>query len=104
MHKFNDYLNYLDSAGGQCAIDLSKVKLDKTSLGKICVSMHYNKTACIRMNLKYCSLDGSCNNLKCSSSGKAYTAYKRLLFNSYIDSFNGNYYNIIIYLCAYLMI
>ncbi|XP_060857239.1 peroxidase-like isoform X2 [Metopolophium dirhodum] len=74
-------------AGGQCAIDLSKVKLDKTSLGKICLSMFYNKTACIGMNLKYRSPDGSCNNLKRYYSGKATTAYKRLLFNNYIDSF-----------------
>jgi len=51
MHKFIDHLNYLDSGGGQCAIDLSKVKLEKTSLGKICLSWYYNKTACIGMNL-----------------------------------------------------
>jgi len=70
MHKFNDHLIYLDSAGGQCAIDLSKVRLGKTSLGKICLSMYYNTTACIWMNLKYRSLDGSCNNLKRSSTGK----------------------------------
>ncbi|CAI6372862.1 unnamed protein product [Macrosiphum euphorbiae] len=75
--------------GGKCAIDLSKVKLDKTSLGKICLSMFYNKTECIGMNLKYRSPDGSCNNLKRSYSGKATTAYKRLLFNNYIDSFYG---------------
>ena len=103
MHKFNDNLNYLDSGGGQCAIDLSKVKLDKTSLGKICLSMYYNKTACVGMNLKYRSPDGSCNNLKRSYSGKASTAYKRLLFNNYRDSFIGKLYTIIIYLCAYIM-
>eukprot|EP00102_Acyrthosiphon_pisum_P011023 XP_008179580.2 PREDICTED: peroxidase-like [Acyrthosiphon pisum] len=76
-----------NTGGGQCAIDLSKVKLDKTSLGKICLSMYYNKTACVGMNLKYRSPDGSCNNLKRSYSGKASTAYKRLLFNNYRDSF-----------------
>ena len=103
MHKFNDHLNYFDSGGAQCAIDLSKVKQDKTSLGKICLSLYYNKTACIGMNLKYRSPDGSCNNLKRWYSGKATTAYKRLLFNNYEDSFYGNYYNIIIYLCTYLM-
>ncbi|XP_029340947.1 uncharacterized protein LOC115033096 [Acyrthosiphon pisum] len=93
----------LNTDGGQCAIDLSKVKLDKTSLGKICLSMYYNKTACVGMNLKYRSPDGSCNNLKRSYSGKASTAYKRLLFNNYRDSFIGKFYRIIIYLCAYLM-
>jgi len=104
MHSFNDHLNYLDSVGEQCAIDLSKVKLDKISLGKMCLSMYYNKTACIGMNLKYRSPDGSCNNLKRSFSGKATTAYKRLLVNNYKDSFRGNFYNIIIYLCVYLII
>ncbi|XP_029341367.1 peroxidase-like [Acyrthosiphon pisum] len=74
--------------GGQCAIDLSKVKLDKTSMGEMCLSMYYNKTACIGMNLKYRSPDGSCNNLKRSFLGKATTAYKRLLFPNYSNEFN----------------
>jgi len=95
MHKLNNHFNYLDSYGRQCAIDLSKVKLDQTSFGAKCLSMYYNKTACIGMNLKYRSPDGTCNNLKRSFSGKATTAYKRLLFPAYLDSFNGNYYNII---------
>jgi len=103
MHKFNDHFNYLDSRSipEQCAIDLSKVKLDKKSLGEMYLSMHYNRTACIGMNLKYRSPDGSCNNLKRSSSGKATTAYKRLLFPKYNDDFKSNYYNIIIYHCVY---
>ncbi|XP_060859433.1 LOW QUALITY PROTEIN: peroxidase-like [Metopolophium dirhodum] len=73
---------------GQCAIHLSKVKLDKTSMGEMCLSMYYNKTACIGMNLKYRSPDGSCNNLKRSFSGKATTAYKRLLFPYYKNDFD----------------
>ncbi|XP_029341678.1 uncharacterized protein LOC100571224 isoform X2 [Acyrthosiphon pisum] len=75
------------NGGVQCAIDLSKVKLDKTSLGDIWLAMYYNKTVCIGMNLKYHSPNGSCNNLKRSYSGKATTAHKRLLFSNYIDSF-----------------
>ncbi|CAI6352934.1 unnamed protein product [Macrosiphum euphorbiae] len=71
-----------------CAIDLSKVKLDKTSMGEMCLSLYYNKSACIGMNLKYRSPDGSCNNLKRSFSGKATTAYKRLLYPNYRMSLN----------------
>ncbi|CAI6358010.1 unnamed protein product [Macrosiphum euphorbiae] len=67
--------------GGQCAIDLSKVKLDKTSLGKICLSMFYNKTACIGMNLKYRSPDGSCNNLKRSYSATRVNFYELVQFH-----------------------
>ncbi|XP_022164793.1 peroxidase-like isoform X2 [Myzus persicae] len=72
----------------KCSTDLSKVRLDKTSLGEKCLSMYYNKTACIGMNLKYRSPDGSCNNLKRSYSGKATTAYNRLLLNGYYDNFH----------------
>ncbi|CAI6356941.1 unnamed protein product [Macrosiphum euphorbiae] len=71
-----------------CAIDISKVKLDKTSMGEMCLSLYYNKSACIGMNLKYRSPDGSCNNLKRSFSGKATTAYKRLLYPNYRREFS----------------
>ncbi|KAL5236551.1 hypothetical protein ACI65C_003961 [Semiaphis heraclei] len=73
----------------QCAKDISKVKLDKTSLGHKCLAMYNNKTQCIGMNMKYRSPDGSCNNLKRSFSGKATTPYNRLLFPSYKDSLHS---------------
>ncbi|KAF0755550.1 Uncharacterized protein FWK35_00023600, partial [Aphis craccivora] len=69
----------------QCAKDLAKVKLDKTSLGEMCLSKYFNETVCAGKNLKYRSADGSCNNLKHSFWGKANTAYKRLLFPVYKD-------------------
>ncbi|XP_003241493.3 peroxidase-like [Acyrthosiphon pisum] len=89
ISEFSTSITHMECqvVGAQCAIDLSKVKLHKTSLGKICLSMYYNKTACIGMNIKYRTPDGSCNNLKRWYSGKATTAYKRLLFNNYEDSF-----------------
>ncbi|KAL5236598.1 hypothetical protein ACI65C_004008, partial [Semiaphis heraclei] len=73
----------------QCAKDISKLKLDKTSLGHKCLAMYYNKTQCIGMDMKYRSPDGSCNNLKRSFSGKATTPYKRLLFPSYENSLHS---------------
>jgi len=90
MNKLNDYFSFYFGSHEQCAKDISKVKLDNTSLGQKCLSMYYNKTACIGMNLKYRSLDGSCNNLKRSSSGKATTPYKRLLFPAYANSLFSN--------------
>lgn len=73
----------------QCAKNLAKVKLDQTSLGKICVSKYYNETVCEGLNLKYRRADGSCNNMKHYYWGKSNTAYKRLLFPAYKD---GNYF------------
>ncbi|KAF0746289.1 Uncharacterized protein FWK35_00020149, partial [Aphis craccivora] len=73
----------------QCAKDLAKVKLDKTSLGEMCLSKYFNETACAGKNLKYRSADGSCNNLKHSFWGKANTAYKRLLFPVYKDGLSS---------------
>lgn len=69
----------------QCAKAIAQVKLDQTSMGKMCFSEYYNETACEGMNLKYRRADGSCNNLKHSFWGKANTAYKRLLFPAYQD-------------------
>lgn len=69
----------------QCAKDLTKVKLDQTSLGETCLSKYNNKTACKMIDLSYRRADGSCNNLKHSFWGKANTAYKRLLFPVYKD-------------------
>jgi len=86
MHKLNYYFRYNNSAI-QCAKQLTKIKLDGTSLGGMCLSEYYNKTACIGKNFMYRSADGSCNNLKRSSLGKSTTAYKRLLSPIYL---NGN--------------
>lgn len=77
----------------QCAKDLTKVKLDKTSLGNTCLSKYYNKTACDVRNLEYRSADGSCNNLKHSFWGEANTAYKRLIFPAYKD---GNIFKLVL--------
>jgi len=63
MHKLNYHFRYNTSAI-QCAKELTKIKLEKTSLGEICLSEYYNKTECIGKNLMYRSADGSCNNLK----------------------------------------
>ncbi|XP_022164640.1 peroxidase-like [Myzus persicae] len=73
----------------QCAKDLAKVKLDQTSLGRMCLSKYFNETACAGRNLKYRSADGSCNNLKHSFWGNANTAYKRLLFPVYKDGLSS---------------
>lgn len=73
------------SSPTQCAKALAQLKLDQTSLGQTCLSKYYNETACEGMNLKYRRADGSCNNLKHFSWGKANTAYKRLLFPVYQD-------------------
>lgn len=70
-----------------CAKQLTKLKLINTSMGEKCLSIYNNQTACAAKNLKYRSIDGSCNNLKRSFLGKANTAYKRLLFPDYE---NGN--------------
>ncbi|XP_060858011.1 peroxidase-like [Metopolophium dirhodum] len=69
----------------QCAKDLSKVKITRTSLSDLCLPEYYNETMCIWKNLDYPSIDGSCNNLKRSSLGKATMPYKRLLFPVYAD-------------------
>lgn len=76
----------------QCAKDLSKVKLDQTSMGDTCASKYGNETACDGTYSKYRSSDGSCNNLKRSFWGKANTAYKRLLFPAYKDG-NHNWWH-----------
>lgn len=73
----------------RCAKELSKVKLDRTSLGDACASKYNNETACDGANTKYRSPDGSCNNLKRSFWGKANTAYKRLLFPAYKDGLSS---------------
>lgn len=93
----NDNFCYIGSNEKLCAKDLINVKLDKTSLGEMCFSMYYNKSACIGMNLKYRSPDGSCNNLKRFSSGKATTPYKRLLFPAYFDGLSSNIFIFILY-------
>jgi len=90
LHKTaNNILPWFRSFGTgnriQCAKELSKVKLDRTSLGDACASKYNNETACDGVNTKYRSADGSCNNLKHSFWGKANTAYKRLLFPAYKD-------------------
>jgi len=90
MNKLNDYFSYYSGGQEKCAKDITKVKLDKTSLGLKCLAMYYNNTECIGMDMKYRSPDGSCNNLKRSFSGKATTPYKRLLFPSYKDSLHSN--------------
>ncbi|XP_029348713.1 peroxidase-like [Acyrthosiphon pisum] len=69
----------------QCVKDLSKVKITRTSLSDLCLPEYYNETMCIWKNLDYPSIDGSCNNLKRSSLGKATMPYKRLLFPAYAD-------------------
>lgn len=87
MYKLNYHFRYRTSAI-KCSIDLKKIKLDKTSLGEICLSEYYNKTnktTCLGKNFMYRSPDGSCNNLKRSSLGKSTTAYKRLLPPVYLD-------------------
>ncbi|XP_022181950.1 peroxidase-like isoform X2 [Myzus persicae] len=82
------YCRIYNTSAIQCAKELTKVKLERTSLDKICLSEYYNKTACIGKNLMYRSADGSCNNLKRSSLGKSTTAYKRLLPPVYLDGVN----------------
>ncbi|KAF0757790.1 peroxidase-like [Aphis craccivora] len=68
----------------QCAEDLSKMEVSKTSLRDMC-SEYFNERRCIEKDLRYRSIDGSCNNLIHSYLGKATTAYKRLLFPDYVD-------------------
>lgn len=48
-------------------------------------SEYFKERQCIERDLKYRSLDGSCNNFMYTYLGKATTAYKRLLFPDYVD-------------------
>ncbi|XP_060858578.1 peroxidase-like [Metopolophium dirhodum] len=69
----------------QCAKDLTKIKLNGTTLGDMCMSQYYINNSCIWKDFDYRSADGSCNNLKRKYLGKANTPYKRLLFPVYTD-------------------
>ncbi|XP_025190404.1 peroxidase-like [Melanaphis sacchari] len=71
--------------GIECAKKVSKIKLDNSSLGDVCLSDNYNRAGCNGMNLKYRSLDGYCNNLKHFYLGRATMPYTRLLFPAYLD-------------------
>lgn len=84
IHKLNNYFRHRLS-DIQCAKDLTKVSLNGTILGGMCMSEYNNKNSCIGKDFKYRSADGSCNNLKRKYLGKANTPYKRLLFPVYID-------------------
>jgi len=95
MHKLNFHFRH-GLSDIQCAKDLSRVKLTSTTLNDMCLSEYYNETLCIGKNLYYRIIDGTCNNLKRSSLGKATSPYKRLLFPAYSD---GNIFN---YLFVYI--
>lgn len=91
MHTLNHYFRH-GLSDIECAKDLTKVKLTRTTLSDMCLSEYYDKTSCIRKNLDYRSPDGSCNHLNRTSLGKATSPYKRLLFPNYTD---GNIFSLI---------
>jgi len=84
IYKLNNYFRH-GLSDVQCAKDLTKVSLNGTSLGEMCMSKYYNNNLCIGKDIEYRSADGSCNNLKRKYLGKANTPYKRLLFPAYTD-------------------
>jgi len=92
MHKLN-YLLRHGLSDIQCVKDLTNVKLTRTTLSEMCMSEYYRNNSCIGMDLVYRSPDGSCNNLKRSSLGKATMPYKRLLFPVYADGIIFNIFN-----------
>lgn len=75
-------------------MDLENLQLDYGTIEGVCVSdNYYSDTQCQKVDMKYRTADGFCNNLKHYLLGKLNTAYKRLLFPSYTDGTSNNIYS-----------
>ncbi|XP_034949821.1 peroxidase-like isoform X2 [Chelonus insularis] len=66
----------------KCARIVSTLKLDGTSLGRLCKSKNSIKCP---INNRYRTIDGTCNNINNPRWGSALTPYSRIMFPNYYD-------------------
>ncbi|XP_017785902.1 PREDICTED: peroxidase-like [Nicrophorus vespilloides] len=73
------YKHHLDPKN--CAKHVTKYSLDETQLKSSCEK--YTKKC--KNDVKYRSVDGSCNRVSEPAMGETFTSYRRLLFSDYLD-------------------
>nr|ARK19845.1 peroxidase-like protein [Ampulex compressa] len=70
-----------------CGKYVAGLSLEGTSSGSSCSSQH-NNVRC-KIDRKYRTHNGACNNVQYLSWGKTYTAYERVLFPKYVDGISS---------------
>lgn len=85
LHSFICILYRYGVSDDECAGYIGIVSLKGTEAGEKCAIMNQFPCGETRKMSKYRNFDGSCNNVKRPSLGRAMTGFKRLLHPKYGD-------------------